>query len=83
MSEQIERAQRIQDKILQRFETLLDSGEINATELATCVRLMMANGWTFDPTRLPQKLQDKLTSLVDPSEFEDDSVLPITRKTGS
>lgn len=80
-NEQIEIAGRLQQKVLERFETLLDEGAINATEMATLVRLLVHNGWILDKARIPQGLQDKLTAGIDPSTITDDDILPF-RKHG-
>lgn len=66
---QIEIAERLQLKVLERFETLLTEGTITSTDMATLVRLLASNGWTLDPARLPRKLRDKL---LDTMKFDDD-----------
>jgi hypothetical protein len=71
-AEQAEILERLQLKWLERMETLMDTGEITSTDLATLMRFLMANGWTLDPSRLPKGLKDKLTSKVLPSDFEDE-----------
>jgi len=65
-------AERLQLKWLKRMEELLDDGSVTSTDLATLSRFLMANGWTLDPARLPKSLRDKLTTGLDPEEFEDD-----------
>lgn len=77
-SEQIKIATRLQEKILARFELLLDSGEMTSTDAATLVRLLSQNGWTLDPKQVPQGLRGMLTSDVDPAELDED-VIPISR----
>lgn len=78
---QIDIAERLQEKWLTRMEALLDSGAITSTDLATLQRFLSANGWSLDPTRLPKGLRDKLTSGVDPTDFENDGeVLPFRKK---
>jgi hypothetical protein len=62
-------AQRLQLKWLKRMEQLLDAESITSTDMATLARLLSQNGWTLDPTQLPQNLRDKLTSHV---SFDDD-----------
>lgn len=61
---QAEIAERLQMKLLERFEALLDSGEMAPTDAATLARLLSQNGWTFDESRLPKNLRDKLTRTV-------------------
>lgn len=58
--EQLEIAKRLQIKLLQRFETLLNEGELSATDAATLSRLLMQNGWSIDPAALPEGLRDKI-----------------------
>lgn len=80
--EQVEVALRIQSKLLRHMESLLDSGEISSTDIATLTRLLTQNGWTLDGTRLPSRLKDKLTAHFDPDVPDaDDKVVPI-RKAG-
>ena len=69
--EQIARAQRLQAKLLKLFEKRLDDGTISAAEVSTLSRLLMANGWSLDPSQLPKSIRDLLPSL-DPTKFEDD-----------
>lgn len=78
---QLEIAERLQTKWLIRMEAMIDDGSVTATDLATLARFLMANGWTLDPSRMPQGLRDKLTSHLDPTDFEDDDadVLPLAR----
>lgn len=77
--EQASVAERLQAKWLRHAEWLLDKHVITSTDFATIARVLMKNGWQFDISRLPKKLQDKLTSQVD-FEDEDEGVFPI-RKT--
>jgi len=74
---QLEIAERLQLKLLERFEMLLDKGTITSTDLATLCKLLSQNGWQLDPLKLPKGLRDKLTEHIDPSEFDDGAkVLP-------
>lgn len=61
---QIDIAERLQQKWLERMEYLLDSGEITSTDMATLARVLLQNGWSLDPSDLPQSLRDKLTKRV-------------------
>lgn len=70
VNEQVATAARLQDKLLKRYEDLLDSGELTAQDASTLARLLMASGWSLDPNRLPQGIRSKLTEIVDPSEFD-------------
>lgn len=60
--DQVALAEKLQVLILEDFVRLAVAGELSPTDRATIVRLLTANGWSLDPTRLPQELQDKLTS---------------------
>lgn len=71
-------AERLQTKWLEHMERLLDSGLITSTDMATLARVLLNNGWTLDPAKLPQRLKDALTSQVSPEDLED--VLPINKK---
>ena len=68
---QVELAERLQVLWLERMETLLNDGEITSTDLATLARVLLANGWTLDPTRLPTSLREKLTKHVEFDAEED------------
>lgn len=80
--DQISLAERLQVALLEDFEKLLNEGRISPTDRATLARLLMQNGWSIDPTRLPQGLADKLTGKYDPKEIveEDPDVLPMRRQ---
>lgn len=64
MSKQTEIAERLQEKLMERFEKLLDEGKMSPTDTATLARLLTQNGWSFDESRLPQKLRERLTKDV-------------------
>ena len=73
--EQVELARRLQTKWLLRIEDLLDTGRINATEMATLARVLQANGWVLDPSKLPHDIRDKITSDVDPEQLDNEDVI--------
>lgn len=79
---QVEIAERLQMKWLQRMEEMLDEGTITATDMATLGRLLMANGWNLDPSQLPKNLRDQLEVEVDPDDLEDYDVYDLTRRLG-
>lgn len=80
MQEQIEIAERLKLKVLQHLEEKLNDKSINATELASILRTLEHSGWSLDPTRIPSRLKDKLTTSFDPDKIdEDDKVIPIRR----
>lgn len=64
LKEQFEITERLQLKMLERWEKLLDDGELSPTDAATLTRFLSQNGWVLDPAKLPQSLRDKLTSKV-------------------
>jgi hypothetical protein len=66
---QITIAERLQLKLLQRFEALIDEGELSSTDAATLTRLLMANGWTLDPKKIPAGIRDKLTKVIDINDY--------------
>lgn len=78
--EQAALSERLQTKWLQRMEAMIDNGTATATDMATLARVLLANGWSFDPTQIPKNLRDKLTTHVDPTELDDDDVFPIRKK---
>ena len=75
--EQVEQAELIQDLWLGRMIELLQSGEETSTDRATLIRWLEHNGWSVDPSRLPQELKDKLTSHIEPGDDIGDDVIPI------
>jgi hypothetical protein len=80
--EQLKIAERLQTKMLERWEKMLDDGSMTASDAAALSRLLAANGWNLDPARLPKGVRDKLTESVDPKQFEDDDadVLPMRQR---
>ena len=71
---QVEIAERLQMKLLQRLEYLLDEGEITSTDMATLARLLMSNGWSIDPTKMPQGIKDKITKVIDINRFAEEAM---------
>lgn len=65
MSEQTDLAERLQMKLMERFERLLDTEKMSPTDSATLARLLTQNGWSFDESRLPKNLRDRLTKDVE------------------
>ena len=54
-SKQVEIAERLQLKLLERWDRLLNGtsdAELTPTEAATITRFLMNNGWSVDPSRL-------------------------------
>jgi hypothetical protein len=75
---QQEIVERLQLLWLQRMETLLIAGELSSTDAATLYRFMSDNGWSLDPSKLPQELKDKLGAPVEFSN-EDEFGLTVVR----
>jgi hypothetical protein len=78
--EQIDIAEGLQLKWLKRMDKMFDDGTITSTDMATLVRFLTANGWNLDPARIPKGLRDKLTSVIDPTELDDEDVVGIIGK---
>lgn len=72
--QQIAIADRLQLMLLEYFEKKLNDDTLTDTGAATLARLLSANGWSIDPNTLPQGVRDKLTSTVDPNDFDDDDL---------
>jgi hypothetical protein len=58
----------LQDLLLDDFITMAREHTLSATDRATLVRFLMANGWNLDPANMPQELKDMLTSRIDPTK---------------
>jgi hypothetical protein len=74
---------RIGKKWVEMIERRIDSGEINATESATLIRLLVASGYSLDPSKIPMDLQHKLTEdidLEDPATAEELGIIPFAKK---
>lgn len=69
--EQLDVAERLQGKWLLHMEKMLDAGTITSTDMATLCRWLMANGWSLDPSKLPQPLRDKLIDAIGADVFEE------------
>lgn len=68
----VDLAERLQTMLLEDFEQMLEDGDMSSTDRATLARLLMANGWNFDPSLLPEGIRDKLEN--ESPDFEDDPV---------
>lgn len=65
--QQVDKMTELQDLLLEDFIKQAREGTLSATDRATLVRFLMANGWNLDPATLPKDLKDMLTSRVDPT----------------
>lgn len=70
--QQIDIATRLQTKLLKRFEDELDAGTMQATDAATLARLLMANGWSIDPAKVPASLRGVLTKHINAALLDED-----------
>lgn len=84
--QQINIAARLQLLWLERMESMLtdedDEGNslMTSTDMATLARVLMHNGWRFDPNKLPQALRDKITANVAfDDELPEPAIAPIDR----
>jgi hypothetical protein len=72
-NQQIDIAERLQLKLLRRFEKLIDDDLMTPTDAATLARLLMSNGWNIDPSKVPARLRDVLTTHFDPTKLDEDA----------
>lgn len=73
--EQIEVADRLQIKMLNRWERLLDKDNLSPTDAATLYRALKDSGWSLDPARLPKGLRGVIKELKDdPRLIQEDDV---------
>lgn len=81
-NEQLDKAEKLQDMLLDSFIELFKDKAETAADRATLLKMLKENGWSLDPSRLPQSLKDKLT-LSDPSVLdEDDDIVGTIAKVG-
>lgn len=69
---QISVAVRLQTALLRTYEKRLKKGTLSDTGLAALTRLLQQNGWALDPKHIPQGLKDKMTTTMDPRDFDED-----------
>lgn len=79
LNAQVEIAKRLQMLWLQHMEKMFtsDPPTITSTDMATLARVLRENGWTLDESKLPEKLRNKLTSLVKPDDIGDERLLKV------
>jgi hypothetical protein len=78
---QLDKAEKLQDLLLDSFLELFQNRGETAADRATLLKMLKENGWSLDPSRLPQSLQDKL-KLPPPNLDEDDDVVGTITKVG-
>lgn len=72
---QLDKAEALQDLLLDSFMELFKTKSETAADRANLIKLLSSNGWSIDPSRLPQTLQDKLQTLPPPDLDDDDVVV--------
>ena len=70
--DQVDLAERLQQRLLERFEALMKAGDDTPTDRATLSRLLNSNGWSLSPDSLPAELKDFITKTVDPRSLDDE-----------
>lgn len=65
-------AVRLQTAALRLYELRLKNGTLSDTGLSALQRLLQQNGWSLDPKQVPVGLKDKLTTRIDPMDFDED-----------
>jgi hypothetical protein len=68
---QLKLAEQLQMDLLEDFGKMFKAGSMTPTDRATLYRLLKDGGWVLDPARLPTTLRDKLTSRIDPKQFDE------------
>lgn len=76
---QIEIAERLQLKWLERMEKLMDEDKITSTDMANLRKFLQDSGWTVDETKLPSNLRDKLKESLDAEDPTIGDDLPMPR----
>jgi hypothetical protein len=71
---QLDKAEKLQDLLLDSFLELFQGKGETAADRANLIKLLSSNGWSLDPSRLPQTLKDKL-QLPPPELDEDDQIV--------
>lgn len=71
-AEQTNIAVRLQTAALRLYELRLKNGTLSDTGLSALQRLLQQNGWSLDPKKVPQGLKDKMTTKIDPKEFDEE-----------
>lgn len=70
--EQTAIAERLQEKLLKRWEKLLDNEELSPADAKTLTQFLATNGWNVDPSSIPVSLAEKLNlKKIDPTLLED------------
>lgn len=68
-AEQADKVIELQDLLLDDFIRLAKDKLLTSTDRAVLYRMLRDNGWSLDPSKLPQKVRDLLTRQV---QFDED-----------
>jgi hypothetical protein len=60
--EQIGKVEQLQDLLLDDWIAAIKDKRATATDRATIARFLVQQGWSVDPSQIPQELRDVLTS---------------------
>ena len=77
--DQVDKAEQLQELLLDDLIKLFKDGEATSTDRATLARLLKDNGWSVDPSMVPQELKEQLTSKIAAGDDIEDDVVPISR----
>lgn len=61
----LDAAEELQGLWLAWMKRAMEDGTATSTDMATLARVLLANGWSLDPMKLPKNLRDKLTEKLD------------------
>jgi hypothetical protein len=75
--EQVEIGRRLQTKLLEYFEDKLKDKTISPTDVSTLTRLLKDNGWSLDPSQLPDAIRGLVQLEKHDESVEKDRVLDI------
>lgn len=64
LNEQIEKAEKLQDLLLEDLIRVAEAKELSSADRVLIYRMLRENGWSLDPSKLPQKAKDLLAKQV-------------------
>jgi hypothetical protein len=73
--QQMKLMERLKIALLEDFMRLYEEGKLSPTDRRTIFQMLKENGWTLDPSRIPQSLVDSIKDkykLPDPKLPEDE-----------
>ena len=83
VTEQVELGKRLQTLLLAYFEEKLTDKTISPTDVSTLTRLLKDNGWTIDPSQLPDALKNMVKLPKVDDTVEGDRILDIAEARAS